>query len=138
MWGTRAKKMFAVFQAIEPYIKSRKTRCRLRATCKDASHVFEKPKSLRKLALKLRFYRVPTFERSPEMVDYMYKIASIARDYENIHWKLQETMHVLRVLLANPQHARYFRSTIRIAVNKMESCGYGSNRLVCRLKNVCV
>ena len=129
--------MISFFQAIEPYIKSRKTRCRLRATCKDASHVFEKPKSLRNLALKLRFYRVPIFERSPAMVDYMYKIASIAHQYTR-YWKFQETLHLLRVLLANPRHARYFRSTIRIAIANMEIWGHGSNSLVCRLKNVCV
>ncbi len=44
--------MLSVLVPLEKYL-DRKTRCRLRSTCKEARDVIMKPKSLRPLALKL-------------------------------------------------------------------------------------
>ncbi len=41
-----------LFSVLEKYL-DRKTRCRLRATCKEVKYYVQKPKSLRHLALKL-------------------------------------------------------------------------------------
>ncbi len=111
--------MNTVLQCIEPYIVDRKTRCRLRATCKEATYCIQKPKSLSHLATKLKFYRVPIFNRKYAMLEYFTKITRIVLHSDNKNVKIHDLLHLTRVYLNNVKYKGYFKSTMEHVVSKM-------------------
>ena len=127
--------MISFFQAIDPYIKDRKTRCRLRATCTSAKYTVSKPKSLRPLALKLKFYRVPKFRTNFEMVDNFYKIIEICTDY-TAYWKFQEVLYIARTLLENTDKRVYFKTFIEMVIFKLNDTDQGTSKLTSRLQSI--
>lgn len=127
--------MISFFQAIDPYIKDRKTRCRLRATCTSAKHIVTKPESLRPLALKLKFYRVPKFKTNFEMVDHFFKIIENCKEYSE-YWKFQEILYIARTLLNNTDKRVYFKSFIEVAIFKLDDTDQGTSKLTSRLQSI--